>query len=537
MSRTTRRRFLGAATAAAAGSAVVLGAAEAAGAPPAQAQTTAKAGRYDVTDYGAQGDLTVQDPPFVAVLPSGDTTGVTDTTNINNAMSLGYAVGLQGSGTYYLSAPINMTSTGSILDLGGSTVQLGSWWSGSEMVNVTGSYCIVRNGQFNGGSSTVTSNPAASAIVLTAATFAVVEAVSFKYINGWCVQSDCASASGYGTVLARLYGLVCAGGIQIIGAAHTTQHSVSDINLERIGVSSGTYANLDCLMLQDAEDCLIENFDAGIADASTGSAIHLKGSCHTCYFTNVDCGVYPDGSGSNSTLLIESDTNGGPYDLRFTNFVFQYGQVGVTISASSGTRIRFVNGHIQSNFTHGMVVSGAVEYIELDTVEFGGNGAGASGANYDLNWSGRNSTNGFVRNCLFTTNIESEGTAGVVNNVSVAAGHGVYFTNTAFKSTNSTGIRSSFTNVPALVRDCLGVNPVGPITVTVPASGTATSVYGVDATYYVQSNSSHTSVKVDGADSPISIPTHTTVAVFVSALSTITPTYIGKAPTWAVYLM
>jgi hypothetical protein len=481
--------------------------------------------------------LSAQDLPFVTVVPSGDTTGATDSTKINAAMSQGFAVALQGGGTYYLSAPITMTSTGNILDLGGSTVQFGSSWSGSAAVNVTGSNCIVRNGHFNGGSAAVTSNPAASAIVLTAATFAIVEAVSFRYINGWCVQSDCASASGYGTVLARLYGLVCAGGINIIGDAKTTQHSVSDINLERIGVSTGSYANLDCLLLQDAVDCLIENYDAGIEDTSTGSAIHLTGRCSTCYFTNVDCGVYPDGSGSNSTLLIDSDTSGGPTDLRFTNFVFQYGQVGVTISAGSGTRIRFVNGHIQSNFTHGMVVSGAVRYIELDTVEFGGNGASASGTNYDLNWSGASSINGFVRNCLFTTNIEPEGTAGVVNNVSVPAGHSLYVTNTAFKSTNSSGIRSAFTNIPALVRDCLGVNPVGPITVAVPASGTATSVYGVDATYYVQSNSSGTSVRVDGTGGGISIPANTTVAVFVSAFSTITPTYTGTAPTWAVHVM
>jgi hypothetical protein len=481
--------------------------------------------------------LSVQNLPFVTVPPSADATGVTDSTKINSAMAQGFAVSLQGGGTYYLSAPINMTSTGNILDLGGSTIQFGSSWSGTAMVNVTGANCIVRNGHFSGGSVTVTSNPAASAIVLTAATFAIVEAVSFKYINGWCVQSNCASASGYGTVLARLYGLICAGGVNIIGTGTTTQHSVSDLNLERIGVATGSYANLDCLLLEDAVDCLIENFDAGIDDASTGSAIHLTGHCSTCYFTNIDCGVYPDGAGSNSTLLIESDTTGSPADLRFTNFVFQFGQVGVTISASSGTRMRFVNGHIQSNFTHGMVVSGAVKYIELDTVEFGGNGASASGINYDLNWSGAGSFDGLVRNCLFTTNIEPEGTAGVVNNVSVPAGHSVYFTNTAFKSTNSVGMDSAFTDIPALVRSCVGVNPVGPITVPVPASGTATTPYGVDATYYVQSNSAGTSVRVDGIGGGISIPTGTTVAVFVSAFSTITPTYTGAAPTWAVHVM
>ena len=61
MPRTTRRRFLGTATAAAAASAVVLGAAEAVGEPSAQAQTTSKAGWYDVTDYGAQGDGSTDD--------------------------------------------------------------------------------------------------------------------------------------------------------------------------------------------------------------------------------------------------------------------------------------------------------------------------------------------------------------------------------------------------------------------------------------------------------------------------------------------
>jgi Pectate lyase superfamily protein len=60
-SRTTRRRFLGTAAGAAAVSAAVIGAAEAAGASPAQAQSTSEAGWYDVTDYGAKGDGSTDD--------------------------------------------------------------------------------------------------------------------------------------------------------------------------------------------------------------------------------------------------------------------------------------------------------------------------------------------------------------------------------------------------------------------------------------------------------------------------------------------
>jgi hypothetical protein len=59
-SHTTRRRFLGTAAGAAAAPAVVI-ATQAAGASPAQAQSTSETGWYDVTDYGAKGDGTTDD--------------------------------------------------------------------------------------------------------------------------------------------------------------------------------------------------------------------------------------------------------------------------------------------------------------------------------------------------------------------------------------------------------------------------------------------------------------------------------------------
>ena len=77
----------------------------------------------------------------------------------------------------------------------------------------------------------------------------------------------------------------------------------------------------------------------------------------------------------------------------------------------------------------------------------------------------------------------------------------------------------------------MGYNPVGPVTVAVPASGTATAALPYDATYYITQATAASSVAVQGQtiDIPIGGPT----AIRVPAGETLTPTYT-TAPTWVV---
>lgn len=97
-------------------------------------------------------------------------------------------------------------------------------------------------------------------------------------------------------------------------------------------------------------------------------------------------------------------------------------------------------------------------------------------------------------------------------------------------------------NSPAIeatcdISDVVGYNPVGLVTVTVPASGTATAALPYDATFYVTASTSTVACAVTdaGGTSQIvaTIPASGFAGVFVPAGSTLTPTYTA-APTWTV---
>ena len=76
-----------------------------------------------------------------------------------------------------------------------------------------------------------------------------------------------------------------------------------------------------------------------------------------------------------------------------------------------------------------------------------------------------------------------------------------------------------------------GYNPVGPVAVAVPASGTATAALPYDATYYITQATAASSVSVQGQT--IAIPVGGPTAIRVPAGQTLTPTYT-TAPTWVV---
>ncbi len=76
-----------------------------------------------------------------------------------------------------------------------------------------------------------------------------------------------------------------------------------------------------------------------------------------------------------------------------------------------------------------------------------------------------------------------------------------------------------------------GYNPVGPVTVAVPASGSATAALPYDATFYITQTTAASSVAVQGQ--AIAIPVGGPTAIRVPAGETLTPTYT-TAPTWVV---
>lgn len=85
---------------------------------------------------------------------------------------------------------------------------------------------------------------------------------------------------------------------------------------------------------------------------------------------------------------------------------------------------------------------------------------------------------------------------------------------------------SSFHNNPQ-------INPIGVVTVAVPASGTAVAAVAYDRTFYVTDSSTGTTVAVGGTQ-VAAIAAGAAVPVFVPAGQTMTATYT-TAPTWVCY--
>lgn len=92
------------------------------------------------------------------------------------------------------------------------------------------------------------------------------------------------------------------------------------------------------------------------------------------------------------------------------------------------------------------------------------------------------------------------------------------------------------TRVPAYLKlsNCEGFNPVGLVTVAVPASATAVAAASYDRTFYITAGTDPVTCAI--ANGPtIKVPASACVPVFVPAGKTLTPTYTAThPPTWVV---
>ena len=102
----------------------------------------------------------------------------------------------------------------------------------------------------------------------------------------------------------------------------------------------------------------------------------------------------------------------------------------------------------------------------------------------------------------------------------------------------SGGTTTVTTTTGAVMRNVLGYNPVGLVTVAVPATGAATAALPYDATFYITASTSTVACAVTDAggtsQTVATIPASGFAGVFVPAGSTLTPTYTA-APTWTVF--
>ncbi|MER6382100.1 glycosyl hydrolase family 28-related protein [Streptomyces sp. NPDC001118] len=396
-----------------------------------------------VKDYGAVGNGTADDSAAVTAAVA--------------AVSSNGGVVYFPAGTYLINSGTGLTLATAATTLRGtgaeaSKLVIGSGFTGSSLLSITAYNCQVSDLSISGASSTTTNNPACNAITVTGARRTKVARCTFFNVNGWAVKAVASTSSTGnpdGTQISNLVVRSCAGGIHFLGntaQGYAVNSFISDVQILQGGVSSGASANLDNIRIEDSWDVLIDNVMTWMSDG-TGSCLHVAGNCAATFVMNLDT-LGPNGTPNAPSVLIEDGANGSPQNVQITGGVIQQGSVGVKVSGAA-SQVRINTSRIINNRTHGIQVDGTSSTIYLNDLFFSLNGAGASGTNYDLNWSG--SAVGFVSNCRFATPIVATGTAGVQQSINVATtGQNVRVINASFQGTgqNST---NWYTNKPSAV--------------------------------------------------------------------------------------
>ena len=392
-------------------------------------------------DYGAVGDGVTNDTAAIAsaiaAIPAG-----------------GGSVYLP-AGSYLLggTAGLTLSTAGSILRGAGPQVTkilVGGSVTAAAAVDVTAANCQVSELSINGASATTTSNPYVNGVRVNGVRRARVTGCAFFNVNGWAIEAVSASsgstANPLGTQISRVLMNDCAGGVYFLGntaQSYAMNAMLSDIQAYSMGAASGTNANLDSIRIEDAWDVLVSNAMLW-QGAGTGNALHIKGNSTSSIITNLDA----VGTSTGSVVKIEDGTNGSPLHVQLLGGIVQSGLIGIQVSGASN-RVNINTVRAINNQTHGLKVDGTGPSIYVNEMFFSGNGAGASGSNYEINWSG--SATGYITNSRFQTAITSIGIAGVQQSINIASvGQLVRVIGASFFGT-SAAAANWFTNLPASV--------------------------------------------------------------------------------------
>jgi hypothetical protein len=459
-----------------------------------------------------------------------DPTGAADSTAAINAVTQGGEIRVP-AGTYLLNgaSAITLTTAGTWLvgdGPGATVIKIGASFSAAAAVAITAAKCGVRNLSIVGASSTTTSNPVANAIEITGAGQCAVSDVFCQYINGYAIEAVATSGNFNSDMMVRsVIARDCAGVIHDQGVTGTSwhgEHFFTDIECQAIGVTTGGSANFDAIFLEDIQDILIQGVNVGIG-AGTGSALHVKGTCASIAVSNPDFG---GATTSTATVLVEDSANGSPGGVKITNGVVQGGLLGLSVTGASAhltvTGVLFTRSQ-----GHGVSFTSTGVDTIFDACSFNTNNQ-ANGTAYDFMHNSAAKLT--VRDCIFQTTIGA-GVGQVTNPVSVTGGD-VTFSGCDFRGTNIT-VANAFASKPAVVRNCRNYNPVGAVTVNVPATGVAITADSFDRVFHITAGSSTCSCVLSGSGPTVLIPVAALATIIVPARITLTPTYTN-APTWVV---
>lgn len=399
---------------------------------------TADRAMVNVKDHGALGNNTGDDGPAIA----------------NAITALGSAGGilyfppgdyrLGGSTVINLTAPITIQGSGP----GSTTIRLSSAFTGTSGITVGADDCVIRDIQIRGGSSTTTSNPTAFGVVATGVQSFRVLNSTFLYINNYAIKAlGTAGATLHGGMIDNVKIQSCAGGVWVKSDTTNTAANFQITNLftRFLGVNSGGSANLDGIRIEDSWDVLCQNVFAWMQATlgGTGAALRVRGDCAATFIQNLDA-LGPQTGTAN--VIIEGNGTTSPQNVQIQGGVIQQGLIGLLI-ADATNQVRVRNVRIIHNITHGVSVTSTGFGIYIDECLFSSNGDGATGTNYEINWSG--AATGYVTDNRFASPITSIGVAGVQFSINVAAGQNVRCFNCDFAGTSSAST-NWFTNFPQI---------------------------------------------------------------------------------------
>jgi hypothetical protein len=307
------------------------------------------------------------------------------------------------------------------------------------------------------------------------------------------------------------------------GSNFQGEQFATDIQLQNIGVISGANANLDAYLIEDCQDILTQGINASVAGGSqSGSTIHVKGACSSCYFTNIDVGMIALGTVS-PTILIESGVNGNP-NCAIDNGVVQAGNYGISVTA--GTDIVFGRLQIKRNNLHGASLTGGAR-VYLQGCSFSSNNQ-SGGTAYEVYAS--LSTFGFMENCICASPVGS-GVGSVTNPVNDSTQKLYIFSTSFVGSGNTPSNVFASGGTPQIVRSCPGYNPRGAITTpTIGSSPYTINTSQNDINIIFTATNGMTAFKIGGTSTgSVPIPG---VAYHVPARLDVEVDWTTTAPTW-----
>jgi hypothetical protein len=391
---------------------------------PAQARTNLGIGasaasgvsNFNVKDYGAVGNGVADDK-----------------TPIQNALAAATAAGggtvFFPHGTYLVNSGTGFSTSASGVTLQGegsnaTQISIGASYTGTSLFTWTGNYGGVRDMSIIGSNTTTTSNPASHGVTVSGGqTFKVINS-TFLNINGYAIRAiGTAATTLHGGQIDNVKIQSCAGGVFILSDSTNTAANfmISNLFTRFLGVNSGTNANLDGIHIEDSWDVMMQNVMPWMnaTTGGTGAALRVKGNCAATFIQNLDA-LGPQTGAAN--VVIESGPNGDPQNVQIAGGVIQQGLTGISITGSSN-QIRVRNMRILNNQTHNIVVSsngsGSTGGIYFDECAISQGGAGATGTNYDINWTG--TAEGFITDCRFGSPITTIGVAGVQGVVNITS--------------------------------------------------------------------------------------------------------------------